>query len=399
MAAAEPRTAAPRVLVVSASIGEGHDLPARFLVADLVARRPDAVAPIEDGLRAAGPIPERIILGGSTFHSRLGNVLYDAEYALMTHVAPVRRGVSRLGQALGARGLLRLVEQHRPDVVVSTYPGTTEVYGRLRLQGRLGVPLVSAITDLSSLRWWSHPGVDLHLITHPEAEEEVRAIAGSRTRIVAARGMNDPRFAKPPSRAEGRRVLGLPAVGKMVVVSGGGWGVGDVEGAIATALALGAGVHVVVMCGRNEPLRRRLAVRFGRVPQVTLLGFTTEVPSLFAAADALIHSTAGLTVLEAWALGCPTISYGWGRGHIRANNRAYARFGIADVARSREQLGAALRRALVRRGSPVAAFARLPLAADVVLELIGAAADDAGTVPGGDAATVLVAGERVGDGG
>ena len=390
-----PAPTAPRILVVSASIGEGHDLPARFLLGDVLARRPDAVASIEDGLRAAGALVERIILGGSAFYSPLGNVLYDAEYALITHVAPVRRGFSRLCEALAARGLLRLVDAHRPDVVVSTYPGTTEVYGRLRLQGRLDVPLVSAITDLAGLRYWSHPGVDLHLITHPESEEEVRAIAGPRTRIVAARGMNDPRFASPPSPAQGRRTLGLPADGKLVVVSGGGWGVGDVEGAIATALALDD-THVAVMCGRNEDLRRRLAVRFGRVPRVTLLGFTTEVPSLFAGADALIHSTAGLTVLEAWAVGCPTISYGWGRGHIRANNRAYARFGIADVAHDRDALAGALRRALAHRGSPVEAFAQLPVAADVVLELIGAGAD--GSAPA-SVAPVLLAGDHVGDGG
>ncbi len=390
-----PAPTAPRILVVSASIGEGHDLPARFLLGDVLARRPDAVASIEDGLRAAGALVERIILGGSAFYSPLGNVLYDAEYALITHVAPVRRGFSRLCEALAARGLLRLVDAHRPDVVVSTYPGTTEVYGRLRLQGRLDVPLVSAITDLAGLRYWSHPGVDLHLITHPESEEEVRAIAGPRTRIVAARGMNDPRFANPPSQAQGRRTLGLPADGKLVVVSGGGWGVGDVEGAIATALALDD-THVAVMCGRNEDLRRRLAVRFGRVPRVTLLGFTTEVPSLFAGADALIHSTAGLTVLEAWAVGCPTISYGWGRGHIRANNRAYARFGIADVAHDRDALAGALRRALAHRGSPVEAFAQLPVAADVVLELIGAGAD--GSAPA-SVAPVLLAGDHVGDGG
>jgi processive 1,2-diacylglycerol beta-glucosyltransferase len=399
-------TTGPRVLVVSASIGEGHDLPARFLVADLLARRPDAVAAIEDGLRACGPLAERIVLGGSAFESRFGNALFDAEYALITHVAPVRRGVSRLGEAIGRRGLLRLVAAHRPDVVVSTYPGTTEVLGRLRLRGRLGVPLVSAITDLAALRYWSHPGVDLHLITHPESAQEVRAIAGPRTRIVAVRGLNDPRFATPPPREQARRALGLPVEGKVVVVSGGGWGVGDVEGAVATALAL-EGTHVVVMCGRNEQLHRRLAVRFGPVPRVTLLGFTTEVPSLFAAADALIHSTAGLTVLEAWALGCPTISYGWGRGHIRANNRAYVRFGIADVARDRGELAGALRRALARRGSPVAAFARLPLAADAVLELIGAGTagepargGDDGAGPG-EAATdrVMLAGDHVGDGG
>ncbi|MFL5818041.1 MAG: MGDG synthase family glycosyltransferase [Conexibacter sp.] len=369
MSVAEPRpAAAPRVLVVSASIGEGHDLPARVIADGVLARRPDAVVTIEDGLRACGPLVERIVLGGSAFDSHLGNVVFDAEYALITHVAPVRRGFSRVSEAMGGRGLLRLVETHRPDVVVSTYPGTTEVYGRLRLQGRLAVPLVSAITDLAALRYWSHPGVDLHLITHPESEEEVRAIAGSRARIVAARGMNDPRFAAPPPRDEARRTLSLPTEGKVVVVSGGGWGVGDVEGAIATVLPLD-GTHVVVMCGRNEPLRRRLAVRFGAVQRVTLLGFTTEVPSLFAGADALIHSTAGLTVLEAWAVGCPTISYGWGRGHIRANNRAYARFGIADVARDRGALAVALRRALAHRGSPVEAFARLPLAADVVLDL------------------------------
>ena len=30
--------------------------------------------------------------------------------------------------------------------------------------------------------------------------------------------------------------------------------------------------------------------------------------------------------------GLPVISYGWGRGHIRVNNEAFARFGLAEVA-------------------------------------------------------------------
>jgi len=371
---------APRILVVSASIGEGHDLPARFLVADLLERRPDVEATIADGLAAAGPLVERLIIGGSAFESAWGNRVFDLEYALITHVAPVRRLASWLGERLSARGLRRLLAERRPDVIVSTYPGVTEVLGRLRARGKLDVPVVSAITDLAALRYWSHPGVDLHLITHPESAAEVRAIAGARTRVVAVRGLNDPRFADPPSREEGRRALGLPAEGKVVVVSGGGWGVGDLEGAVQAGLATGSDTHVVVMCGRNEGLRARLGARFGHEPRVTLLGFTTQVPELFAAADALVHSTAGLTVLEAWALGCPTISYGWGRGHIRANNRAYVEHGIADVARDRGELAVALRRALAARRSPVAEFARLPVAADVVLGL-------------------LPAGDHVGDGG
>ncbi len=390
---ATPPARPPRVLVLSASIGEGHDLPARMIVDDLLARRPDAHAPIVDGLKAGGVLVEKLVMSGSSFDSRWGNLVFDVEYALVAHVKPVGRFASWLAQALGGRGLLRAIERERPDAIVSTYPGVTEVLGRMRVQGKLAIPLVSAITDLAALRYWAHPGVDVHLITHPESAEEVRAIAGAHARVVAARGMNDPRFATPPTREQGRAAFALPLEqdAKVVVVSGGGWGVGDLDGAVTTALALD-GTRVVVMCGRNEALRTRLAAQFGTDARVTLLGFTTQVPELFAAADALVHSTAGLTVLEAWVLGTPTISYGWGRGHIRVNNRAYVQHGIAAVARDRGELAVELRRALAAPRSPDAGFARLPVAADVVLDLIGASVGSAGSAP-----VLVAADEHIGD--
>jgi processive 1,2-diacylglycerol beta-glucosyltransferase len=187
---------------------------------------------------------------------------------------------------------------------------------------------------------------------------------------VAARGMNDPRFAVPRGQDEARRALGLPAGPPVVVVSGGGWGVGDLEGAVDAALAVADAV-VVVMCGRNDALRARMETAYGGEERVRLLGFTSEVPDLFAAADVLIHSTAGLTVLEAGVRGCAVISYGWGRGHIRANNRAYERFGLARVARSRVELAGALRAALADDRRPDPAFAALPSAADAILGLVG----------------------------
>jgi hypothetical protein len=96
---------------------------------------------------------------------------------------------------------------------------------------------------------------------------------------------------------------------------------------------------------------------------------------VMAAADVLVHSTAGLTVLEAWMLGCRPISYGWGIGHIRLNNRAFRRHGIADVVGTERELAAAIARALAApRVWRVEEFARLPSAADVVLEVARRAA-------------------------
>jgi UDP-N-acetylglucosamine:LPS N-acetylglucosamine transferase len=361
-----------RVLLVSASIGEGHDLPARFLASDLRALGAEAV--VADGLAAMGPLVERVVASGSAFESLWGARVFEAQYWMFTHVPPLRAFTGWGSVALGGRALLRLVAALQADVVVSTYPGTSEILGRLRVAGRLRVPAVSAITDLAALRYWAHPGIDLHLVTHPESVAEVVSIAGPRSAVVPVRGLNDPAFCAPRSREDARAALGLPLEGPVVVVSGGGWGVGDVEGAVRTALGVD-GAHVVVMCGHNDALRARLDADFAGAARVRVLGFTHDVPDLFAAADALVHSTAGLTVLEAIQRGCPAISYGWGRGHIRANNRAFRRFGLAEVATTQTELAGALRRALARRPEPDLSFAALPSAAEVVLGMHHQAAD------------------------
>ena len=140
-----------------------------------------------------------------------------------------------------------------------------------------------------------------------------------------------------------------------MLVSGGGWGVGDLATAVETALALDDVGEVVCLCGRNAELRGRLEREFGDESRVRVEGFTDLMGDWLAAGDALVHSTGGLTVLEAHMRGCPTVSYGWGRGHIRANNHAFARYGIAEVAASQlEPRGRARARSppVARRTSP-----------------------------------------------
>jgi UDP-N-acetylglucosamine:LPS N-acetylglucosamine transferase len=356
--------AAPRVLILSAAIGEGHDLPARFLADGLEGA--GAQPQIRDGLKAMGPFLEALALSGSPFQSRWGGVLFDVEHALLARVVTTRRLAGSLVRRIGAPGLLALIAAERPDIVVSTYPGVTELLGRLRAERALALPVVSAITDLAALRWWAHPAVDLHLVTHPESITEVRSIAGPRADVRAVRGLNDPAFLVARDRRAARDALGLPRDPPIVLVSGGGWGVGDLAG--ATAAALAAGAHVVVLCGRNEVRRQRMQAHFGPAPRVTVLGFTDRMPDLLAAADCLVHSTAGLTVLEAIQRGCPAISYGWGHGHIRVNNSAFAAHGLAAVATTPDELARALRRALLRRPAPDLSFAALPDAAEVLLE-------------------------------
>src|SRR5579875_3694928 len=226
-----------KILIVSADIGEGHDLPARAIAREFKDEDPDAQISIVNGLPAMGPVLTRVLRENSQFMFRWVPWWFHFQYVLFMHFAPTRWLARRLLTAFGRRGLMRLIRAHDPGLIVSTYPGVTAVLGELRRRGRLGVPCYSSITDLAGLHFWAHPGIDRHFVTHPESIDEVEQIAGPGS-VRWAKPPTSPAFLAPRSRADARRALALPASGTVIAVSGGGWGVGDLVGATAAALEI-----------------------------------------------------------------------------------------------------------------------------------------------------------------
>src|SRR5947199_1011499 len=186
---------------------------------------------------------------------------FDFQYRLFMYTPPIRWFAKTMLRLFGGRGLMRVISSHDPDYIVSTYPGVTAVLGELRRRRKLDVPCYSSITDLAGLRFWAHPGIDLHFVTHPESVEEVEGIAGPGS-ARWAKPPTSPAFLAARSMADARRALGLPAEGKVIAVSGGGWGVGDLVGATRAALRV-PDATVLCLCGRNDKLRARVAKTMG----------------------------------------------------------------------------------------------------------------------------------------
>jgi UDP-N-acetylglucosamine:LPS N-acetylglucosamine transferase len=361
---------APRVLIITASVGAGHDLPAEALGQQFKREAPGCEVHIEDALEYLGPLVSTLSHRAPQVVFFRSEWLWDAGFWLFAGCAPTRGLSQRILYRGGRPGLRQLVDRVRPDVIVSTWPITTEILARMRRRGQIQVPVVASITDIAALHYWAAPGVDLHLVSYPESEPEVRRIAGPTTRIASVHGMTRPEFLEPRERTAARAALGLPDGGAIVLVSGGGWGVGDVTGAVDVALRLANVRLVVCLCGRNQQLTDGLRRRLGNNPRVRIEGFTDQISEFMAAANALVHSTGGNTILEAHVRGCTPISYGWGRGHIRLHNRAFRRVGIADVVTTQTELAGAISRAIASARTPDTSYARLPSAASVVLDLL-----------------------------
>jgi processive 1,2-diacylglycerol beta-glucosyltransferase len=366
-----------RILILSADVGEGHAAAARALAEQIEASPEHVEVSVIDGLAAMGPLVRPVVEDGYRVQLRFFPWTYTLVYWLLEHVMPVRAVARRLLCLLGSRPLARVIAEHDPDVVVSTYPAVTVVLARLRRTGAVRCPTVATITDLTGLFFWAQPGIDTHLVMYGESMRSVERIAG-RGSVQLVRPLISADFLQPRCPAEARRALGLSESGRTVVVSGGGWGVGDIAGAVHEFTKVPEVSSIVCLAGRNDQLATKLRLAFVNEPRVRVYEFTDKMPEILAAADVLVHSTGGVTCLEARAAGTPVVSYGLPVGHARLNTRAMAALDLLRLANDTEELRSHVRASFaVERetradttnagASPTAHFEH-PAAVDVVLQ-------------------------------
>jgi UDP-N-acetylglucosamine:LPS N-acetylglucosamine transferase len=325
------------VLILSADVGEGHAAAARALARQIESAPEPAEVTVIDGLAAMGPLLQPVVEDGYRVQLRFFPWTYTVIYWLLESVAPVRVLARSLLCLFGSRPLARRIAEHEPDVVVSTYPAVTVVLARLRRTQRVHCPTVATITDLTGLFFWAQPGIDSHLVMYGESMSSVERIAG-RGSAQLVRPLISSEFLDERPQMESRQALDLPQEGRMVVVSGGGWGVGDIEGAVRAIARIPDVSAIVCLAGRNEQLRERLESDFADERRVRVYGFTERMPEILAAADTLVHSTGGVTCLEAKATGTPVVSYGLPVGHARLNTRAMADLGLLRLANDTDEL-------------------------------------------------------------
>jgi processive 1,2-diacylglycerol beta-glucosyltransferase len=334
-----------RILVVSASMGAGHDGAARELAARL--RQQGHVAEVRDFLDA-GPLGiGRLLKRAYEFELRHVPSAYDATYRLWYRMPWLAPALARLVTALARRRLLQWVQGLHADVVVSTYPLSTLCLGRLRRTGQLRVPSVNFITDFGVHPLWVHPGIDLNLAVHAGPARQARLRTGRPS--VACGPMVSHAYEAyeafeehGTARAEARRRWGLAENAKAVLVVAGSWGVGGIRETF-DAIAGDERFTPVVVCGRDEAAYRDLTKRSRRYGnRAIVVGWTEEMPSLMRACDALVENAGGLTSLEAMRVGLPVVSFHPIAGHGVENTATMAAMGVSRLAHDIPQLIEAL---------------------------------------------------------
>ena len=357
-----------RAVIFSAGVGAGHDAAANEM-----ARRLAGAGLTVDRHDFLDQMPGAF---GRILCDSYHNMLLAApwSYQMLYGVLDRSRGLSLQVTCFSALSTRRMLEAIGPDarVVVSTYPLASQVLGRMRASGRLQVPVVTYLTDYSVHRLWVAKGVDGHTAVHDVAAAQARAIGAAQ--VVTVDPAVDPRFFRrtESSRALARAKFGLPSAGKLALLVGGSWGIGEFDETVRDISATGL-ARCVVVCGQNEDLRRRLIDQ--GVPHV--YGWVQDMPGLMHACDVLIQNAGGMTVYEARACGLPVVTYRTLPGHGETNAEALDEAGTAPWVRDAADLRPALEKALIE-----VPWDEVPeFAADPVAVILGMAPQSAPEYP------------------
>ncbi|MGW1587828.1 MGDG synthase family glycosyltransferase [Streptomyces sp. NPDC002386] len=319
-----------RLLVVSASMGSGHDAVARELARRLRAGGHEAVH--RDVLEL---LPARVGAGLRGFYRatiRHVPALYGGIYAAFFRGGTGPRPGSAPLAALAGDRLRAEVAHERADAVVSVFHLAAQLTGGMRARGRLAVPSAVVITDFAVHRQWLHRGNDLHLCLTPRIAREVEHRLG-RPATACGPLLADRFRPHPAGEASWRRRLTAGGAGPPVLLSAGAWGAGSRLGATARLLA-GAGYLPVVLCGRNERLRRVVS----KVPGTLAPAWVDDMPGLLSACAAVVDNAAGQTSLEALAVGVPVVGYRPIPGHGAEGVHRMAALGLTEHAADPWQL-------------------------------------------------------------
>ena len=328
----------PHALLLSGSLGQGHDVMAAACADSLHDRgwttsTVDVMALLGRRSGAAGEAVFRRLLAVPG--------VYDA-----FHFSALRPGTRLAGlteQAAVSRLAPRvreLLEREPADLVVSVFATAAGAVHAVERNGGAVPPHLVFCTDVTPHRLWVHDSTDLFLVTSEVAAAGVRRYRPDAETAVVPAPLR-PAFYDPPSRPKARAEFGVPEQARCVLLMSGSWGLGPVAGAAA---ALGAaGVHVLAVAGRNRELEARLRAVGEREPRVHALGYTDRIPALMAAADLVITSS-GDTCSEARAIGRRLLLLDVVPGHGRDNLQHELELGFADVtgARPRDVARAAL---------------------------------------------------------
>jgi processive 1,2-diacylglycerol beta-glucosyltransferase len=304
----------PRVLVCAADVGCGHGRAAAAVALAMRRGWPGIQVKLIDALQTTPGWFNKLYKDSYLFAAkhlpRANGWLYEKSDV---PGIPSDRGIGPTIESIALRRFCDSPAVREADLIVCTHFLCARVLSQVRGRGLIHAKIAVIVTDQHPHAIWRVPNADLFMVASDAAAAEMATQGIDAARTLVSGIPIDRRFDAPLEKAVARHRHKIPLSARVILLSGGGLGLGGMDRALEGILTAGneAGngdVQAIVVCGRNVHLFSQLKKRAQEIKhQCRILGHTTRMHELMAAADLLVGKPGGLTTSEACAVGLPML--------------------------------------------------------------------------------------------
>ena len=295
-----------RVLIVSASAGTGHLRAGAALEKAFAADPRVAEVVHEDALKYTNKLFREFYSG--LYTKMVKNAPTLLGYFYRTSDEPWKNEAVRVQfDRLNTRALVKFIQGFDPHITVCTHFMPAGIISHLIQKKELSAHLSIVVTDMDCHALWLSRLFHRYFVAIEETKVYLETLGLPGERITVSGIPIDPVFTQPIDRAAVRAQYGLHPTRLTLLLSAGALGVSPAETIVARLKDQGrADLQTIVVCGRDEELRRRIQESVGADnPHFSVLGYSDRMHELMKISDLLIGKPGGLTTAEALACGLP----------------------------------------------------------------------------------------------
>ena len=208
---------------------------------------------------------------------------------------------------LNTKPLVRFIRAFDPHITVCTHFMPAGIISHLIATKQLQAHLSIVVTDFDFHAMWLSRAFHRYFVAIDETKAYLQMLGMPTDRITVSGIPIDPVFCNPINRVQECMLLGLDPTKPILLLSAGALGVSPTEFILEQLLLLSHPVQILVICGRDEELKRRIEQRVQNQHNraVRVFGYTNEMHRWMKMADLFIGKPGGLTTAEAVASGLP----------------------------------------------------------------------------------------------
>jgi processive 1,2-diacylglycerol beta-glucosyltransferase len=209
---------------------------------------------------------------------------------------------------LNTQPLIKFLKKYQPDVAVCTHFLPAEIISWLTAKNKITFPQAIVVTDFDVHAMWLCHHFEQYFVALDETKVHLEKLGIPTEKITVSGIPIDPIFAEQKDKTAMREKYGLEKEKLTILVSAGGFGVGNIEHLLIALSELKTPAQVLAICGRNEELKTKLeklsAEKLNnQIVTFKPIGYTKAMDEYMSAADLIVGKPGGLTTSEALAKG------------------------------------------------------------------------------------------------